>query len=66
MEEVMVSDTLYEAIVQIDAYLEDFPHVYEGDTRTMVLELRDHMEEVRRYLDTPPRTQRELARENEA
>lgn len=60
----MVSDVLAEAINQIDEYLKQ-PSIYEGDTRAMVIKVRDHMKYALTYLDTPPGTEREKALENE-
>lgn len=61
----MVSDVLAEAIRQIDEYLEQ-PSIYEGDTRTIVKMVREHMKYALTYLDTPPGTDRETVSQNNA
>lgn len=50
----MISDTLAEAICDIDRYLEDYPETYSGDLRELVLAIREHMDKLRAELDTPP------------
>ncbi len=50
----MISDVLFEAIAEIDRYLNEMPEVYEGETRKKILDVRAHMEEIKRELDTPP------------
>jgi len=52
----MISDTLADAVVEIDQFLADFPATYEGDLRERLLILRDQMDELRRELDAPPST----------
>jgi hypothetical protein len=47
----MISDTLFDAGVNIDGYLRDLPHVYEGEIREKIERLRRHMREVQNALD---------------
>ena len=52
----MISDTLADAVVEIDQFLADFPATYEGDLRERLLMLRDQMDALRKELDAPPST----------
>jgi hypothetical protein len=52
----MISDTLADAVVEIDQYLADFPVTYEGDLRERLLTLRNQMDSLRKELDAPPST----------
>lgn len=50
----MISDTLSEAVEDIDEYLRVLPDVYEGEIRGRIIILRDQMEAMRIELDAPP------------
>jgi hypothetical protein len=52
----MISDVLFEAITDIEAYLANpvFDTVYERDLRVRIYSLLAHMDSIRAELDTPP------------
>ncbi len=52
----MISDVLFEAVEQIDQYLNDpgYDDMYSGDLRKRIMSLREKMDAVRVALDTPP------------
>jgi len=49
----MISDTLSDAVYQIDEYLQ-LEDVYKGDIKDEIIKLRNEMERIRIILDTPP------------
>ncbi len=51
----MISDVLFDAVQEIDRYLNDptFKEVYSGRLRGRIIELRDAMNAMRIELDTP-------------
>ena len=52
----MISDTLHDAVDKIERYLTHpaFVGCYVGDDRAKIVELVEHMNAVRRYLDGIP------------
>jgi hypothetical protein len=50
----MISDVLFEAVEQIDQYLYHYTHVYKGETREHIVQLRDDMIALLAELDEPP------------
>ena len=48
----MISDVLFEAIIEIDNYLEG--DIYRGEIRMKVLSVRTIMKMLQKELDTPP------------
>jgi hypothetical protein len=52
----VISDTLADAVREIDLYLADFPATYEGNLRERLLMLRNQMDSLRKELDAPPST----------
>lgn len=52
----MISDTLSDAVSDIEAYLSGYPEVY-GSMEQEIRDLVEKMEVVRRKLDTPPTAQ---------
>lgn len=50
----MISDTLSEAVSEIDRYLTEMPDVYQGDLRARIVKVRNDMEAIREELDAPP------------
>jgi hypothetical protein len=53
----MISDTLFEAVVGLDHYLNDpfWDRTYCGDLRERIIRLRDEAKHVQNLLDTHPR-----------
>ena len=49
----MISDTLYEAVCEIDKYLHDYPTDY-APYRESIVFVRDTMDKLRRELDAQP------------
>ena len=62
----MVSDVLCEALIQINEYLDEEPCIYEGEAWKKIDTLAKHMNRVMAFLDTPPGTEREIERQNNA
>lgn len=60
----MVSDTLFEAISDIERYMKP-PFQYAEAEKAIIEPLLDHMRTVLKYLDTPPGTEREPVTQNE-
>lgn len=50
----MISDTLSDAVAEIDRYLGDDTFGYEGPIRDRIRRVRDGMDRLREELDTPP------------
>ncbi len=50
----MISDVLFQAIEDIDRYLDEYKDVYTGDTRKRIIEVRDAMHELMDELDIVP------------
>lgn len=52
----MISDVLFEAVEQIDAYLAEMPDAYGGDPDRLarIIAVRDAMTKLRQELDAPP------------
>lgn len=52
----MVSDVLFQAVQDLDHYLNDpvFANVYGGALRERLLRLRKEMQDIRMMLDSPP------------
>ena len=51
----MISDTLFDAVQEIDEYLDTFQETYTGDLRSRIVKLRDAMDALRVELDAPQR-----------
>jgi hypothetical protein len=49
----MISDVLSDAVAEIRQYQRDFPEVYDS-LKLEIAHVIEVMEELRRYLDTPP------------
>ena len=49
----MISDTLYEAVAEIDKYLHDYPDDY-APYRDKIVIVRDAMDSLRQELDAQP------------
>ena len=49
----MISDTLHEAVTQIDEYLKD-GQVYPADLAQRITRLRNEMDDLKKFLDLPP------------
>lgn len=56
MGATMISDTLSEAVNEIDRYLNDplYAGMYGGDLRKRIVAVRDQMHALRAELDAPP------------
>lgn len=52
----MISDTLFDAVQEIDRYVNDpvFRDAYQGELRTRILLVRNAMEDLRDELETVP------------
>jgi DNA-directed RNA polymerase specialized sigma subunit len=50
----MISDTLSDAVAEIDRYLRDFPQCYRGAIRSEIIAVREAMDALRCELDRPP------------
>jgi hypothetical protein len=52
----MISDILFQLVLDLDHYLTDpdFDHVYVGETRDAIIRLRDEADNLRSALDRPP------------
>lgn len=59
----MISDVLFEALREIDSYMDGVNSLYQGETRQVVDELRAHMNGVLLFLDTPPEYRGRLSKE---
>lgn len=49
----MISDTLSDAVFEIERYQQEMPEVYDS-IKPHLEDLKAHMTKVREYLDTPP------------
>jgi hypothetical protein len=52
----MISDVLSDAVTDVDSYLNNktYNQMYSGSLREAVVDLRNRMQALRIYLDTPP------------
>lgn len=55
MEKMMISDTLFEAVEEINEYLDKMRDTYSGPMRGEIIDLRNRMDEVRKKLDAFPK-----------
>jgi len=64
----MISDILYEAVAEMDRYLdgEVWENMYTGDTRKELMALRTMMNAARMRLDEPPSMEYVLHNEGES
>ena len=47
----MISDVLYDAVREIDRYLDEDSDLYTGDIRNRIMKVRDVMDALRQELD---------------
>lgn len=51
----MISDTLSDAIAEINLYLKEMPEVYRDPALVhWIMQTKNSMDALRQYLDTPP------------